>query len=722
MTVWTVALGPTPGQEVRRPDEVTSTVKDGKRLLDCFRGVYRVPPNEVSNSFFTKIHGDFVFDVNRSKQLPSQAVPGIVHFGLGWSCPSDKVPEWSLRQSDGIAYTDPANFACFNSPFSYWALAQVEDLVRGGSQSGLLLDAFWWGTGSEWCCCEYCKQAYRNRFDEEMPLNPTWQNPRQMKRCIEWRKDTLESLYRLFYDKLKAIRPDLLVGIHGAPASAIYVPNNYFSRTNSLRLSDFAYVETYYDEIFYAAWLRGLSQKPTMSHAPYLKELVFAANDPISGYDNDFFSAVVSGLLAHGSRPIMWMRWLPDGGLNKSNVCLVEPVYREVEQKEPFLRDTRPILYAAIVYSESVKTYYGQNRPDRALLPHLEGVFETLQRIRVPVEFIGDMDLNVENLRRFQVIILPNTAILSQAQVQAIIHYVREGGSILATYETSLCDELGAAKANFDLAEVFGLNYLEKVEYDWLAENSAGRGTYLVPQGTFLVSLQERLGPQKDESLHMSGPAIITQPFSGISKATLTLTSAKGISHTNIPAVHFNNYGSGKSVYISTPIYKLIKMYHLDPSTQPAKIYPTVLFTRKEGWVVDLTRELLNELAPNPPLRVEGPHHLECTFFEQREQNRVIVHLLNSTVRELGRAYPLPSAKILIRRDFMMLKRAFSAWPQKMELQMELAVENRTGASAQDPEMANRRDPVAKFIDQEVVVPPTHIHQIVVLEGEPFKR
>lgn len=611
-------------------------------------------------------------------------------------CP--KIPDWSIKESDG-SLLDKGQYVCWNSPYKEYAVTYMVDYVTKNPVDGVLLDAFWWGImgndNTDWCCCEYCKKAYQDRFGQEMPLNPTWANPREMKQCIEWRRDSLKEVYTKVRAAVKAIRPQAAVNIHGGPSWHLDA-GNLFSSIECQRLSDIAYFENYHNEIFYAALLRGVSQRRTMAHLPYLSD-AFHAHDPIAGYNDVETNAVASGLVAQGVIPVMYVRWNPDGGLNKSYTSLLEPIYRQIEEKEPYLAEASPIHYAAIVYSEQVKTCYRRDNPQRSILPHLEGAFETFQRLHVPVEFLlAEMDLNLETLRKFQVVIFPNTAILSPPQVEAIRQYVTKGGSILATYETSLYDEVGEQKADFDLADVLGLAYVETRSGEWQVATADGTGAYLAPKGDFLAHLQELLAPRANESLHMAGPAIITRATAGVSKAALVpsgeMSAYMKANQDSIPGVHVNNYGKGKAAYIGTPIFKLIKVPQItDNATFPNKTYLMAPFARKEGWVVDLIRELSNELAPAPPIFVDGQRRLESTFFEQK--NRVIVHLLNGIVREVGEVYPTEPAKILARKDFITPAKAYSAWPVRKDL------------SIQDK---------GEFL--EILAPETNIHQIVVLE------
>ena len=83
-------------------------------------------------------------------------------------------------------------------------------------------------------------------------------------------------------------------------------------------------------------------------------------------------------------------------------------------------------------------------------------MFYALLEARVLVDFVAEDDLGEETLYKFGVLILPNAAYLSDRQVQQIRDYAARGGSILATFETSLYNEWGDRRHDFALADLFG--------------------------------------------------------------------------------------------------------------------------------------------------------------------------------------------------------------------------------------------------------------------------
>ena len=77
---------------------------------------------------------------------------------------------------------------------------------------------------------------------------------------------------------------------------------------------------------------------------------------------------------------------------------------------------------------------------------------------------VHDHLLDPEHISQFRTLILPNIAALSTAQCKQLEDFVQNGGSLVATYETSLYNEWGVRQQNFGLASLFGVNYAGKVE------------------------------------------------------------------------------------------------------------------------------------------------------------------------------------------------------------------------------------------------------------------
>jgi hypothetical protein len=88
---------------------------------------------------------------------------------------------------------------------------------------------------------------------------------------------------------------------------------------------------------------------------------------------------------------------------------------------------------------------------------YLQGIYAALIDARLPVDFVHENDLTPARLASYDLLILPNFAMMSDAQASALDAYVGRGGSLLATYQTGLFDEAGRARSDFALGSLFGI-------------------------------------------------------------------------------------------------------------------------------------------------------------------------------------------------------------------------------------------------------------------------
>lgn len=82
-----------------------------------------------------------------------------------------------------------------------------------------------------------------------------------------------------------------------------------------------------------------------------------------------------------------------------------------------------------------------------------------LERSHIPFDVLFDDGLTPEGLAGYRALVLPDSVCLSDAECAAIGAWVADGGTLVATYQTSLADEWGDRREDFGLGEAFGLRY-----------------------------------------------------------------------------------------------------------------------------------------------------------------------------------------------------------------------------------------------------------------------
>jgi hypothetical protein len=117
----------------------------------------------------------------------------------------------------------------------------------------------------------------------------------------------------------------------------------------------------------------------------------------------------------------------------------------------------RPISNIGVVMGQRTHLFY---RPPRgaAIREYMDGLYYALLEGRFLFDFVHEDKLAPEDLAKYSALLLPNTALLSDEQCQQLRAYVNRGGSLLATFETSLYNERNERRQDFGLADVFGIH------------------------------------------------------------------------------------------------------------------------------------------------------------------------------------------------------------------------------------------------------------------------
>ena len=116
----------------------------------------------------------------------------------------------------------------------------------------------------------------------------------------------------------------------------------------------------------------------------------------------------------------------------------------------------RTIAKLGVVIGQRTQLFY-KPQQDASMQQFVNGMYYALLEGRFLFDFVHEDKMDPEQLSKYSALILPNTALLSDQQCDQLRAYVKTGGSLLATFETSLYDENNQQRENFGLADVFGI-------------------------------------------------------------------------------------------------------------------------------------------------------------------------------------------------------------------------------------------------------------------------
>ena len=126
-------------------------------------------------------------------------------------------------------------------------------------------------------------------------------------------------------------------------------------------------------------------------------------------------------------------------------------------QHDRHFTNKRTLANIGVVMGQRTQLFY--HPPARAQMrDDLNGIYYALLEGRFAFDFVHEDRLEPERLHKYRALILPNTALLSEEQCRQIGEYVKSGGSLLATFETSMFDENNVRRNDFGLGDVLGIH------------------------------------------------------------------------------------------------------------------------------------------------------------------------------------------------------------------------------------------------------------------------
>ena len=157
--------------------------------------------------------------------------------------------------------------------------------------------------------------------------------------------------------------------------------------------------------------------------------------------------------MAAGIQP--WWHHLGASQEDRRQLRTAERLSQWHAANEAYLVDRRPIATVGVVWSEANVDAYGRGEAGVRTGQPFAGIVEALSLHRIPWRAVH-ADHVARDAGELDVLVLPNLAAMSDAQCEAVRRFVASGGGLVATGETSQCDEEGRRRADFGLAGTFG--------------------------------------------------------------------------------------------------------------------------------------------------------------------------------------------------------------------------------------------------------------------------
>ena len=393
-----------------------------------------------------------------------------------WDNVQQAHPDWIAVDAQGRPRRHWSNpelwVTCALGPYNFEFMTEVhKEIMERYGLDGIFSNR-WAGHGT--CYCEHCVRNFQAFSGMDLPRTSRRDDP-AYRRYAQWQMERLRELWFLWDRTIREVKP-----------AARYVPNGFPDNVVTGRLADIFFTDHQGRSGVIPPWSNGKRAKElraTMGMKPLGGIFSVGLEEAWRWKDSVQSEAElrvwVADGIANNMRP--WFTKFSGVLYDRRWLDVVERIYGWHHRWERYLRNVAPLARVALVYSEQTERYYGGQRWQERSGGHELGMYHALIEARVPFEMVNDRLLDAEHLAPFKLLVLPNIAALSEGQCEQLRQFAHRGGSLLATFETSLYDEQGARRKDLGLADLFGVTVGERVEgpmrnsYLRLAADAAGQ-------------------------------------------------------------------------------------------------------------------------------------------------------------------------------------------------------------------------------------------------------
>ena len=299
--------------------------------------------------------------------------------------------------------------------------------------------------------------------------------------------------------------------------------------------------------------------------------------------------------------------WLED----KKTKPVIKELYSFLAANEDCFRGLVSGAQVAILQSDNnTRPHLGRPDPVQSAVAPYRGWYSLLVKAHVEFDVVDELQIarNPRILDKYRLLILPNLALLDDSICAVLDACVEAGGSLMATYETSLYDRGGRARGSFGLAclgagEV--LSERKNLFNAYFRNDAPGKLPAVADTGLLYMKggyVYSQLKPGADTALKLTNPIEYAAPEFEVIEAT-----------SRFPGVIWYTHGRGKTVYLPWEIDSLIFSMGLEDH-------------------IRLLEDLIASLVPGGfDFQVEAPSWVEATLHHQPESGRAIVQLVNES-------------------------------------------------------------------------------------------
>jgi hypothetical protein len=534
-------------------------------------------------------------------------------------------PEWFVVNSDGVPVTSNGRyFSCLNSPYYKEYIPQVlEEIITKYHPDGFT-DNSWTGVSRQTIChCENCKRKFKADSGMNLPEASNWNDP-VYRKWIRWSYRCRIENWDLFNEVTQKFGGSDCLWLGMVNANPIHTSSSFcdlkeVGERSKIIMCDHQSrdeLNGFEQNSLNGSLLHGLTGWNKIipeSMANYIRgarTFRLGSNPP-----KETQMWMLEGI-AGGISP--WYHHIGAVHEDRRQFDNAAPVMQWHAENEAYLYNRMPVANIGLVWSQDNIEFYGRGEVAEKVALPWHGFVRALTRARIPFVPVH-ADHITREAKNLDVLILPDVAVMTEAQCQSVQKFVEAGGSLIFTGASATLDEWGEERDQFPLASITGINHMRKIEgasgkqsSNWAFYDAHNYfrlpddrhpvirsfdNTNILPFGGKVYRVQ---GNEQMNVVASYIPAFPIYPpeFSWMREPK-----------TDIPTMLAGQHAAGGRIfYFAGDVDRCYGRTHLPD-------------------LGDLLANAVRWSTDNIPLKVEGPGYLDCKLY--RQNGKLILHLIN---------------------------------------------------------------------------------------------
>lgn len=438
-------------------------------IINC-SGIVSYYQSKFAHLYHAKYLGDKDYFETWNKAAREAGLTVIARMDINTTAKAlyDLHPDWYARDSKGDPILSQERYvACVNGNYYQEFIPEIFKEIIGKYHPDGFADNSWAGLGRKTICyCDNCRKKFKEAYGLKLPEKADWKD-KTYRKWIKWSYETRVNNWNYFNQVTKEAGGPDCRWFGMLNADPFHTGDRFYDIKKLIKDADFIFCDHQSRDAFNGfeqnsvngALLRMASNEEnlvaeSMSH--YYKGLrTFRLS---ASPKQETLKWMLSGI---GGGIMPWYHFVGGGTQDRRKFKISAELFRWHKENREYLSGRENCAAVGLIWNQESSVYYGREEAEEKSTCPWVGFTRALSRYGIPFLPVHSSDID-RYADRLQTIVLPNVAILSKEEEEAVIRFLHRGKNVILTGVTGLMDEEGELKPedNRKLWDCLGLSYM----------------------------------------------------------------------------------------------------------------------------------------------------------------------------------------------------------------------------------------------------------------------